>query len=818
MVKYKIALGSIILLFIVSGFYSINNLLLYTPDSARYVAWANSLAQFNGFTDTTAPETTRYVVHSPLYPLLLSPIAFFAPNSIVALKILNLFIGAAVMIVLFAIIRKKGNPVIAFLISLLFAFHPLVLILSTQVLTEMLFGLFFVLLLYLLSREEDELHPDKNFYFIVAVVIGSVFSREVGLITILIVTGFFVYRKQYTKAILVFFIPIIFYSGWYLRNEVYYGSLENPELRNSTLFFSNILTSANESYFFELWTRIVKNSQFYASNAVVLIFSSVYDSFQYTFNNPWMALVNQQSMVMKAVSAVMSRIYGVIGIAGVAVVMTGIWAEFKNDKDFYIKVVLFAAHVGIILVYPVIDVRFLFPILLLFLLWFASGIHFFVQLNPHRNQMIAAFVLCLLMVPNIVWSSNFVTTQHTLRQDPLGSFMDAVDASGLPVRHAEIPLPFAAEWLNQQDDSSAVVLSPYKELSFFLNDKKVYVLRGMVPVNLFNASIRDYHIRYIVSAIDNYEWRDYEYDFGLNRDYSFKKVFAEGAFEVYEVFPYSPALKNIGRYAGVLEEMKNGNDSAANNFFINNHSLVSGHPDMTYLALVAKHAIGEFDSVKYLADRLYKKPQGLLNVQQASVHETIIQLRQMLNSYPYTSFQRANLSLLIGTRYWGLDMQKQAIFYTRKSLDDDSTYALSYVYNIVFAFQVHDTAFAYSVQRKMRRVFPEAELTDRIDTLLSAYTEYRSSSSSEEKARYLEKIFDSFNFLGFYDVAIDNGLLSLNFDPNRRSMYFKLGMAYDKKNKHYSSMSILQKEEEIDKGNEKLDSLLNVQRKKLYLH
>ncbi|MFA6540383.1 MAG: hypothetical protein WCT99_02180, partial [Bacteroidota bacterium] len=567
----------------------------------------------------------------------------------------------------------------------------------------------------------------------------------------------------------------------------------------------------------ELWTRIVKNSQFYAGNAVVLIFSSVYDSFQYTFNNPWMALVDQQSIVQKVVSAIMSKLYGVIGMAGLAAVITGIWVECKNDKDFYIKVVLFAAHVGIILVYPVIDVRFLFPILLLFLLWFASGLQYIVQLNPHRNQMIGAIVVCILMIPNLVWSFNFIGTQHKLREDPLGTFMDAVESNGLPVRHCEIPLPFAAEWLNRQNDSSAVVLSPYKELSFFLDNKKVYVLRGMVPVNLFNASIRDYNIRYIVSAIDNYDWRDYEYDFGLNRDYSFKKVFAKGAFEVYEVFPYTPAIKNIGRYAGVLEEMKNGNDSAANDFFVKNHSLVAGHPDLTYLALVAKHAIGEFDSVNYLADRLYKKPQGLLNVQQASVHETIIQLRQMLNSYPYTSFQRANLSLAIGTRYWGLDMQKQAIFFTRKSLNEDSTYALSYVYNIVFAFQVHDTAFAYTVQRKMRRVFPEAELTDRIDTLLSAYTEYRSSLSSGEKARYLEKIFDSYNFLGFYDVAIDNGLLSLNFDPNRRSMHFKLGMVYDKKNKHYSSLSILQKEKWIDKGNERLDSLLNAQKLKLYL-
>jgi len=66
MSKYKIAFAAVVIFFLVTAFYSLNTLFVYTPDSARYVAWANSLAQFNGFTDATEPEAVRYCIHSPL--------------------------------------------------------------------------------------------------------------------------------------------------------------------------------------------------------------------------------------------------------------------------------------------------------------------------------------------------------------------------------------------------------------------------------------------------------------------------------------------------------------------------------------------------------------------------------------------------------------------------------------------------------------------------------------------------------------------------------------------------------------------------------
>lgn len=63
-------------IFLVLAILNLNSLLLYTPDSARYLIWGNSLASFCGFLDATEVEVARYVVHAPLYSILIAPVLY----------------------------------------------------------------------------------------------------------------------------------------------------------------------------------------------------------------------------------------------------------------------------------------------------------------------------------------------------------------------------------------------------------------------------------------------------------------------------------------------------------------------------------------------------------------------------------------------------------------------------------------------------------------------------------------------------------------------------------------------------------------------
>ena len=124
--KNRIALSLLIIFFVAASLYSLNQFFLYTPDSARHVAWANSLSHFNGFTDDTAPEAKRYMVHSPLYSLLLTPIAYIFPGDIIMLKVLNILLSALTVIFLFVLLQKKKDEFTPVLIAAMFVFHPMV--------------------------------------------------------------------------------------------------------------------------------------------------------------------------------------------------------------------------------------------------------------------------------------------------------------------------------------------------------------------------------------------------------------------------------------------------------------------------------------------------------------------------------------------------------------------------------------------------------------------------------------------------------------------------------------------------------------------
>ena len=88
-------ISAILVVFLVCGLLRLNDLSLYTPDSIRYVIWGNSLSHGNGFADDTEPDVQRFVEHAPLYPVLIAPVEFFFPRSLVAVKVVTICWGTA---------------------------------------------------------------------------------------------------------------------------------------------------------------------------------------------------------------------------------------------------------------------------------------------------------------------------------------------------------------------------------------------------------------------------------------------------------------------------------------------------------------------------------------------------------------------------------------------------------------------------------------------------------------------------------------------------------------------------------------------------
>src|ERR1051325_8149936 len=91
--SHRLALALICIVFLVAGILRLNELSLYTPDSARYLIWGNSLAHGHGILDYTLPVPDRFVVHMPLFAAILAPIEMLFPSSFVAAKVWTLVWG-----------------------------------------------------------------------------------------------------------------------------------------------------------------------------------------------------------------------------------------------------------------------------------------------------------------------------------------------------------------------------------------------------------------------------------------------------------------------------------------------------------------------------------------------------------------------------------------------------------------------------------------------------------------------------------------------------------------------------------------------------
>lgn len=782
-------LSLLIVLFVAATLFSLNQFFLYTPDSARYVAWANSLSQFNGFTDNTAPEAKRYMVHSPLYSLLLAPIAYVFPGDIIMLKVMNIMLSAVTAIFLFVLLQKKNDAVTPLLIVALFIVHPMVHILSTQILTEVLFGCGLIVLLYSLQNELQDNPSRMNFILMLFSLLVCVFSREVGVLCVPIVLFFYILRKKHTKAILVFFIPLILYGVWFIRNEIYYANVEQADFKNSLIFFSNTMTSSDTSFGIEMMSRIIKNAQYYLKEVTILVSTPVYDVFEKSLNTPWMALVNSQLPIMKVFVTAVNYTYWLLSIISICLVIGGMIIEYLFEKTYYIKMIFFILYVVIVLSYPVLDSRFLYPVFLLFLLWIGSIFSYVRQLHNRIGTVLLGGLVVVLILPNMAWTINFIDTQHRFVGDPLGTFLEPKDSTD-NVKHFQIALPMVGDWLNRQNDSSQVILSPYKELAFYLKNKTVYVLNRIAPTSTFNQVVQDYDIRYVVLTKDNLGWRDYEIQFGFNNRYSFQLVFDSSSIEIYTVLPKTSANDHPGKYYPLFSEMKNKNYTAADVYFTKNRNIVNYHADLLYLNILNKHYQGQLDSVTNLLERLYSKPQGLSYTKLASIHQTLIARKALLDKTPFSDF-RSNILMNLGIIYWQIDMKDVSLKYYQQCIDEDSTTALAYVYKIIFSIEEHDTIAAIKIHQRMRSVFPTAELTEKIDTMMRYHARYRKAASSKLKAEALEGIFNMYQFLGFTTTAMEIANKGLLFDPDRISLYKKLGILYENEYEYFPALMTL---------------------------
>ncbi|HUI64224.1 MAG TPA: glycosyltransferase family 39 protein, partial [Bacteroidota bacterium] len=147
-----ILLGLLCALFVTECALVLNDTIMYSPDSVNYLVWAQSLAALKGFTNDLGPSAEHYVFNAPLYPLLLAPVVGVFSGSVIAAKLATLAAGVLTLALYYLFLRQRLSREAAWPTAAFLAINPLFILFSTQILSDVPFGLCLLSTLMLLEK------------------------------------------------------------------------------------------------------------------------------------------------------------------------------------------------------------------------------------------------------------------------------------------------------------------------------------------------------------------------------------------------------------------------------------------------------------------------------------------------------------------------------------------------------------------------------------------------------------------------------------------------------------------------------------------
>ncbi len=767
---HDLALALLCLAFALVASQSLHTLLLYTPDSADYLGWAQSLSRFQGFRLPFDVEPGLYVSNAPLYALLLTPLEWLFPLNVIAAKTLSLALGIVLLGLFYRYTSGNTSKGIALLACLFVAVHPLFLLYATQVLSEVPFmaAVFLCLLLAdrLLAAERQEWTEVAGFGLLLGLVI---LLRELGITLVVAIVLVLFAKKRPRDAWLLLGVAAFVYLLWYLRNEGFVGAAEKPGLSNTALFFGHLFTDQSASLAGEFRSRLLSNASFYGRQAAGLPFLSQYIGTGYT-------VVRGDEPAISFVRALVNA-WSVpcIALTG-AIILAGLRRMLKESPSGVILLIWSCLYAAAILLYPVADARFLFPLLFPALLACAHGAASFLDLTRNRkaevrNSILAGGILlaALLLVPHTVWTENYLRVSRAFKEDPVALNATFSGSAKYPSAFGQL-FPQAAAWIDARSPDSALVLCQRREIALWLKGRKVMRMAPAVSVRDFENIVRDYRPAFIVNYLASRSWGDFDYYLGSSRRWKFEPVFRAGDVEVLQ--PTKDA-GGVSREAGTPDSA----GSARTRYLHAVRLLQEGSAD-TAMQLLSKwrHA----DLAPMFSYAIAAEFAGRFQ----EAEETFRQIRTMTQAWPYLVHARRHLEILrllegagadgeeSARRYrsaailtWQEGFRQQAIRLLRRSLDAFPQDIPALAYGILLHYEDGTLRSADSLFEELKTLSPEDGTVRNWESILSAEKRIDNGESVPDVSRDRLANARAFLSMGLVEHAIDQVDSMLEADP-----------------------------------------------------
>jgi tetratricopeptide (TPR) repeat protein len=667
--KQYLLLFIIIAGFFILGLLRLNDLSIYT-DSTRYVIWGNSFAHGYGFTDNTQPEPESYVVNAPLFSVVLSPVFLAFPFSVLAAKVLTLLLGCAAVALLYYWSRTRLGNAGALAASFLFAFNPLTVVLATEVLSETAFLCLIFLALLLIDRsEESELSAPQKILFLV-LISALPLLREIGFAFVAACILPLLLRKRFKESAAAAAAAIVPFLLWTRYNTSLMPA--TSQSANIRYTFDHFVTSPGASMMEELSRRFVINASHHCIDLGGMI----------AFTCPGMLLSHPGASVSAILSSLPATAYCIVPLF-TSLLFLGLYSNFRGSKQGKFLPIFLGLYLCIIFAYPVLDIRFLFPLFPFTLFYCIAGFRFLVRrfqaYAPHLRAAGIAGIF-LIFLPNAVCLTEILKANIRYCRNPTEDTR--------PSSFFSTPWSFAKEWIDKNVPEGSVVATPYKEIAVFAPRCKFLEVNRGVPLPMFESLIRSNGASFLLTStlfgeVPEYfvpitESRRFRFQFltgiGSLRIYAIRSAFLEPACIGCADTPFSagPAVPDTAVTLFKCERsfLRSGNYPEALNILSDLESRFPGRPALLYQQFIVHSlkpdepaAAADFQHLYSISANTYLSTARVLLQAAQSIHNA-----QSMSD----AAARGGELFKAGKTYWDLGYGPQAYNTLRDAVRADS--------------------------------------------------------------------------------------------------------------------------------------------------
>jgi tetratricopeptide (TPR) repeat protein len=607
--------------------------------------------------------------------------------------------------------------------------------------------------------------------FLIVVFAVVMVLREVGVALVIAFTFHFVRKKKYLNAALVVLSALIVFGLWTYRNSVLVGIPPNSQQPNLKFFFGHFVTSPDASLFNEVWLRVWINIKGYYAESGGLIFHLF----------PLNLLVAPGGLVL-AVSKVLLGTKTILAVLIAIGVVAGIVLDLRSTKTGLVRLLFLVLYVGVILLYPVHDIRFQLPIIPLLLFYILRVFKWLGELWAARGfparSAVGMGVLVVFAFPNLVCNYELLKTNLSYRASPT-TFWQTHRTESSSASYFATPWSVMGDLIAKHVQPATVIACSDKEVVPYAADYKFLEVNRGVPLPQLEAILRTNDVQYLIGAKSYGDVETFQVTFFGSRRFRLEPIDSVAGLTLYRIrerlldpvstetsttftlqLDRASGLMRLGRLSLQAERYED-----ALRLFSAARARYPQQSEITFYILVTRSLKGDSLEAVQELQRLYESPSATAFIPPARVF--LYAMNEVRRARALQDDRARSLRLYgVSTIVWNLGYSAQAYDLLKELLSRDMNHFVGLLWGWHWGIQVGDTAGVVKYLKRLQDIDSGNTVVRSFTSMSRLQTDLRKASSGSEQSRIHVLLSGEYDKIDLPEEALDEAEKAIRTDPS----------------------------------------------------